>query len=530
MRASDKRAINEFQIPGLILMESAALRVVDSIESKFPVAIDPFVVVLCGKGNNGGDGFAVARHLCARGYRVAVALLAEESDITGDAAQNLKLLKAFPVAISGLESVQHVPSLLSKSDLIVDALFGTGFKGPARSPADGVIKAINGSKKPVLSIDIPSGLNADTGTGDGGCVCANWTVTFVAPKIGLLLFPGAQNAGTIEVVSIGMPEQILAESDAQCAWLTADTVAAWLPARVRGRDANKGTYGHVALFAGGHGYLGAAQIGAEAAARMGAGLVTLATSNDALGSLQARLNPVIMTRSLPSTDKGTIGLAGLNAALELATTCKTAAVGPGLAISHCGETADFAVKFIEQCSVPIVIDADAIVALSQLPDRGVSVTAKRSSSTIMTPHPGEMAKLLGTDTKSIQSDRPGAVLRAAREYNAIVVLKGDRSLIASPDGTWYINSTGNPGMATGGSGDALTGIIAALLAQGLTAPIAAAAGVFLHGLAGDCAVKRRGAREGLIATDLIDSLGEACAEMRKSEDGAKSKGVIYWEN
>jgi hydroxyethylthiazole kinase-like uncharacterized protein yjeF len=574
VRALDHRAIEEFHISGMLLMESAALRVVSSIEAKFPLSkswtdlrvseypagspylgdreavrtseagvarrvfrypqADPCsIIIACGKGNNGGDGLAVARHLSARGYHPSVILTADRTTLTGDAAANYALLQAFPVPV--LTATEHnlddVKTQLSQAELIVDAIFGTGFKGPVHGLAEEVIKSINTSDAKVLAIDIPSGVNADTGEVTGECIKADWTVTFAAPKIGLLLFPGAKQAGDIEVVSIGMPRQILHDSSAQCSWLTSNIVQTWIPARTRDRDSNKGSYGHVALFAGGHGYLGAAQIAAEAAARIGSGLVTLATSEDALTALQTRLNPVIMTRALPSTDKGTIALSSLNDALEFGAKCKTAAIGPGLAIARSEETAEFARSFIRDFPFPLVIDADAIVALSQSPDRGESICTNRTAPTILTPHPGEMAKLLGTDTKTVQADRPAAVLQAAKAYNAVVVLKGDRSLIASPDGTWYINSTGNPGMATGGSGDALTGVIAGLLAQGLPALEAAAGGVYLHGLAGDCAAKNRGAREGLIATDLIESLAAAYATMRTCTPASDNdEGVIPWEN
>jgi len=532
VRALDKRAIEEFHIPGILLMESAALRVVASIETKFPLASDPYIVVVCGKGNNGGDGLAVARHLSARGYRVAVNLVADPDTLAGDAAVNYALLKAFPVPTATIteDNLTYHVEQITKATFIVDALFGTGFKGPVRGISEQVIDSINTINRRVLAIDIPSGLDADSGATTGACIRADWTVTFAAPKIGLLLFPGTQQAGSIEVASIGMPPQILEESSAQCAWLTADIVQKWLPARTRARDANKGSYGHVALFAGGYGYLGAAQIASEAAARTGSGLVTLATSESALAALQTRLNPVIITQALPATDKGTIALSALKQALEIGVKCKTGAIGPGLSIAHCDETAEFARSFIRDFPYPLVVDADGIVALAQSPDRGAALAAARTAPTILTPHPGEMAKLLGTSTGIIQSDRPGAALRAAREYNAVVVLKGDRSLIASPDGTWYINSTGNPGMATGGSGDALTGIIAGLLAQGLPALEAAASGVFLHGLAGDCAVRNRGAREGLIATDLIESLADAYSALRAAASSYGDEGVIPWEN
>lgn len=530
-RAMDRRAIEEFHIPGLLLMESAALRVAAAVEQRIRIAEGASIVIVCGKGNNGGDGLAVARHLKSRGGSPTVWLTAAPEAFSGDAAVNLELAERFAIPVGQItpETLEPFTLDLQGSALIVDAIFGTGFKGPVTGTPAEAIDRINAAVRPVLSIDIPSGVDARSGAVEGSCVRAEVTVTFCAPKTGLLLYPGAALAGTIEVFSIGMPREILEEAQSACHWLTGDLVNRWLPRRKRSRDANKGRYGHVLVIAGGAGYAGAAQIAAEAAARSGAGLVTLAAPVAVLTAIQSRLNAAVMTHGLSSTSEGTVDSAALNDALEFSARCAVVAIGPGLAVGRSPETAAFVQAFVRACTVPLIVDADAITALSHLADRGTGAVKARKGATVFTPHPGEMARLLGTTVEEIQKDRPSSVLAAALTYNAVFLLKGDRTLIATPTGAWYINSTGNPGMATGGSGDALTGIIAGLMAQGVPAPESAAAGAFLHGLSGDIAVRLRGAREGLIATDLIENFPGALEQMRKTSPARIDEGVIAWE-
>ena len=381
----------------------------------------------------------------------------------------------------------------------------------------GVIEAINGAGKPIVAVDVPSGLDADTGSVDGACIRAVLTVTFVLPKLGLLVYPGAGYVGDLVTVDIGMPRPVMAADSIKVVGTEASDVAGWVPARVNGRDSNKGKFGHVSVFAGSAGFVGAPVLSTEAAARTGAGLVTLAVPEGVQAAAMARISPIAMTRGLAETGRGAFSPEALSEALEIAHKGTAAAIGPGLGGADDPETRQFVREFVRQCAVPLVIDADALNCLALEDDHGASIVRKRTAATILTPHPGEMGRLQGTDTQTVQADRRKAVEDAARTYHCAVLLKGARTLVADPDGRLAVNTTSNPGMATGGAGDVLTGILAALLAGGspeekLTAWEAAACGAYLHGLAGDLAAEAQGGPAGLIATDIIAHLPAALAQ------------------
>ena len=504
MREMDRRTIEDYGVPSLVLMENAALRVVEVLAERFGPLRGKRIAVICGKGNNGGDGLAIARHLATRyGADVAVWLGADPASLAGDARANYEMAQAFGLSFSSDGT--------GGADLIVDALLGTGIKGGVSGKMAEVIGAMNESGKPIVAVDVPSGLDADTGNVDGACVRATLTVTFALPKFGLLVYPGAEYVGELIVADIGMPRPVMQADDVQVYEAEAADIAAWLPPRVNGRDANKGQFGHVTVFAGSRGFVGAPSMTSEGAARTGAGLVTLAVPAGLQNAAMACVSPVVMTRGLPETADGTFAREALEEALKLAGKGTAAALGPGLGGPENDDTRAFVREFVGRCSVPLVIDADALNCLALEPDRGTSIVQGRTASTVLTPHPGEMGRLLGTDTKAVQADRRGAVEQAAREYGCVVLLKGARTLIASPDGRLAINTTSNPGMATGGSGDTLTGIIAALLAGHLAPWEAAAAGAYLHGLAGDLVAAHQGGPAGLIATDIADFLPRAIA-------------------
>lgn len=508
MREMDRCTVEAYHVPGIVLMENAALRVVEEIKARFSPLRGKRVAVVCGKGNNGGDGLAIARHLSAGGgAEITVWLLASEADVQGDAAANLSMAKAF-----GLEIRPATEIKLSEADLVVDAVFGTGFHGPATGDAAALIDTLNASGVPLVSVDIPSGVDADTGKTEGSVVRAALTVTFALPKYGLLDYPGAEYVGELVVADIGMPRAILQDNDIRFWRTEAADVGGWLPARMNGRDSNKGKFGHVLAIAGSDGFVGAPVMVAEASARAGAGLVTLAIPEGIHQAAMSRVSPVVMTRGLPQGTAGTVGKAAVEAALRLAEKVTTVALGPGLGQGE--DAAAFVREFVAHCPQPLVIDADALNFLSQEPDRGASVVRGRSQPTIMTPHPGEMGRLLGSDTQTVQSDRRGSVTRAAEIYGCVVLLKGARTLIASPKGELYINTTSNPGMATGGTGDVLTGVTAALLAQHLEPLKAAAAAAYLHGLSGDMAAAQ--GMTGLIATDVITHLPRAIARCQEA--------------
>ncbi len=507
MREMDRRTIEEFGVPSLVLMENAALRVVEVIAQRFGPLRGKRITVVCGKGNNGGDGLAIARHLATRfGAEVSIGMVGNPSELTGDAAANYKMSLAF-----GLHKWSDFPNLYCGIDVIIDALLGTGIKGGIEGQLGKIISSLNAADVPIVSVDVPSGLDADTGRVESACVKATLTVTFALPKFGLMVYPGAEYVGELIVADIGMPRQVMAAEDVQVAATEAADVARWLPARVNGRDSNKGQFGHVTVFAGSSGFVGAPTLTSEAAARTGAGLVTLAVPSGIQNALMARVSPVVMTKGLVQTSLGTFAQEAGEAALTLAAKGTAAALGPGLGGPDSEETRAFVREFVARCPVPLVIDADALNCLALEPDRGASVVKGRTAATVLTPHPGEMGRLLGTDTKAVQADRRAAVEQAARDYGCPVLLKGARTLIAAPDGRLAVNTTSNPGMATGGAGDVLTGVIATLLAGHLDAWEAAAAGAYLHGLAGDLVAASQGGPAGLIATDLVDHLPAAIA-------------------
>ena len=507
MREMDRRTIEDYGVPSIVLMENAALRVVEVIAERYGPLKSKRIAVVCGKGNNGGDGLAIARHLATRfAAEVTVHLASDPADYTGDAAVNYKMAQAFGLPISS------EPAAFSQgTDLIVDALLGTGIKGGVEGSLADTIKAINDSEKPIVAVDVPSGLNSDTGEVGGACVKAALTVTFALPKIGLMVYPGAEYAGELVIAEIGMPRQVMTAGEVKVAATEASDVAVWLPARVNGRDSNKGKFGHVTVFAGSAGFAGAPTLSSEAAARTGAGLVTLAVPTGIQNALMAGISPVVMTKGLPETSEGTFSPDAVEAALKLAEKGTVAALGPGLGSPESEELRAFVREFVSRCSVPLVVDADALNCLAKEPDHGTSVVKSRNAPTVLTPHPGEMGRLLGTGTKSVQSDRRAAVEQAAQNYNCVVLLKGVRTLIAAPDGRLAVNTTSNPGMATGGAGDVLTGIIAALLGSEIAAWEATAGAAYLHGLAGDLTAAGQGGPAGLIATDLVDYLPAAIA-------------------
>ena len=504
MRDLDRQAIDEYHIPSLILTEHAALRVVEVLEARHGPLGGQRITVVCGPGKNGEDGLAIARQLSCRHVEVSVGLAGKPGSYSGDAAIYLKMLEAYRVQILDISHLQF-----AQTDVIVDALYGTGIEGPVTGAAAEIIHLINQSGRPVLAVDIPSGLPADTGIAAGPVVRATTTVTFAFPKFGLLQYPGAAATGELVIADICLPTAIMQASSVSGFVTQDEDVTGWLTARTNSRDANKGTYGHVVVIGGSNGMIGAPIMSAEAAARTGAGLVTLAVPGEIQPSVMARVSPAIMTRGLRQSTGMSLSQACVEQALDITQKATVCALGTG--IGQSADAAGFIRDFIRRCPIPLVIDADALDLLAQDSDRGESAIRVRTAMTILTPHPGEMGRLLGISVEAVQADRRGAVTRAAQAYGCVVLLKGARSLIASPDGVIYLNRTGNPGMATGGTGDVLTGVLAALIAQGLPPLAAAAAGAHLHGQAGDLARQTVGGMTGMIATDLLSQLPRAIA-------------------
>lgn len=517
MAEADRITIEEYGIPGAVLMENAGSQTVDAMEERYGDLLyddESAVLLVCGKGNNGGDGFVVARHLFNRGTaRLDLVLLGDSESLAGDAKLNHDIYRRMEGTVhqaadwEAFRRLEEEGQLLSLDEytVIVDAIFGTGLNSPVRGHYARVINAINECTTPVVSVDIPSGLSADTPNLMGEAVLADLTVTFGAPKYPHLLPPADELAGDVAVADIGIPEAAMERAGGGPRVVT-DELAAFLLPEERERTGHKGDYGHVLLVGGSVGKTGAAVMAAEAAYRSGAGLVTVATPHDCL-PVVAGSSLELMTEPLAGTPAGTISPDALARTIELAAQRDVLALGPG--ISNEAATAEYVRALFAApglSAVPLVIDADGLNAFEKTPD-ALNATG-REAPVIITPHPGEMARLFGIGTAELLRDRIGPVAEFARERNLIVVLKGYRSLTVAPEGDTWVNLTGNPGMASGGSGDVLTGMVAALLAQDLDPVDAAILAVHVHGLAGDMAAEDVG-EVSLMAGDLLEYLPDA---------------------
>lgn len=513
MRQIDQDTIEGIGIPGIVLMETAGSAIVRAIKRHYPTC--QRIGIFAGKGNNGGDGIVIARQLAHVGHDVHIFLVSPPDSFTGEAHINLQIAKRLGLQIeeiltdTGFYDTGDVPTTLASCELLVDAIFGTGLRGAVRSPTASIINAINSLPIPVLSVDLPSGLDADTGHPLGTCLQADRTVTIGLPKRGLLMHPGAELAGNLEVVDIGFPEQVVDAQDIKVHWTTATQASQWVPPRPPA--SHKGSYGRVLVVAGSTGMTGAAALASEAALRAGAGLVTLATPKH-LNPILEGLLPEVMTLPLPETEAGSLAVSATSAILEFAEKTKSVlAIGPGL--SQHPETVSFVHQLVREnreqgLGLRMVIDADGLNALSQ--DRNIFSLLDRE--TVLTPHPGEMARLTGASVSTLEKDRIHTVQQFASEHSLTLVFKGAPTVSADANGEVWINSTGNPGMATGGMGDVLTGVIAGLMTQGIASETAAALGVYLHGLAGDIVAERLG-MHGLIASDVLKAVPQAIASL-----------------
>jgi ADP-dependent NAD(P)H-hydrate dehydratase / NAD(P)H-hydrate epimerase len=500
MQELDRRAIEEFAVPGVVLMENAGRAVAEFGATRFTDRFPGPVLVLCGKGNNGGDGYVIARHLANRGWQVRTLVLAPRAAIAGDAAVNLEILQRSGAAVDCVTAADELHAALEGPvpQLVVDALFGTGLNNEVRGLYRQAIDWMNASGAPVLAVDIPSGVDADNGRILGAAVRADLTVTFACAKLGQVLHPGAGRVGELMVVDIGMPASLLEQFPDALGFVDRQTAAGMVPARPA--DGHKGTFGHLLLLAGSAGKTGAAALAAEGGLRAGAGLVTLATAASEQPVLAGKLTEA-MTAALHETAGG-VCLRAYEQLRELWAGKEALAIGPGL--GQLPETAALVRKLVSDCPLPLVVDADGLNALA-----GQSgLLNQREAATILTPHPGEMARLVGSTVRDVENDRVEVARRFAQDHRVLLVLKGARTIVAFPDGQLRINSTGNPGMASGGMGDVLTGLLGGLLAQGLKATDAAVLGVYLHGLAGDRLAARMG-DAGLLASDLLRELPAA---------------------
>ena len=515
MREADRFTIEEIGIPSLVLMENAGRQVVAAMESVYEEQLAGRVAVLCGRGNNGGDGFLVARTLLQRGIDTAVFVVGALGDVRGDARTNLDILGRLGVTVVEIGDEQtwelHF-SEISQCTLIVDAIFGTGLKSPVAGMLETVIADVNASDIPIVSIDIPSGLSADTPHLIGDCINASMTVTLAAPKLPLVLPPGEAYAGDVVIADIGIPYEVIEGLDGKhVELLTPEQIRELIEPRAA--DSHKGDFGRVTIVAGSRGKTGAAHMAAMGALRSGAGLVTVATPASCL-SIVASMAPEFMTEPLGGSGDPAVTPAAVEQVLEL--THDVIACGPGLGRSP--EVGEFVRLLIERATVPLVLDADAVTVLADDPGR---LIGKEERDVIITPHPGEMARLIGASVEEVQANRIEVASDFATTHRVYVVLKGHRTVIATPEGRVYINPTGNPGMATGGTGDVLTGMIAAWLAQLLDAEAACRLAVFLHGAAGDLAEASEG-QVAMTATDLLAHLGEALTGLMTRKSATSS--------
>jgi NAD(P)H-hydrate epimerase len=518
MREADRLTTERCGISGLALMENAGKAIAEFLREQFADIASRKIVVLCGKGNNGGDGLVVARMLKGYGSAPVVFLFANPGSVEGDAAENLKRWRRGSGELHVVTSEAEWESgraSLADAGLIVDALLGTGLRGPVEGLLGRVIEDVNAARgkrhggMAVVAVDMPSGLASDAQDFGGPVVSADFTVTLTAPKLGQMVLPHSPRCGVLVVKSIGTPPEMI-ESDPHLKihWIEPAEFRA-LPL-VRERAANKGTYGHALIVAGSLGKSGAAILAARGALRAGAGLVTVATPRDVLPIVAGGM-PEMMTAPLESTEAGTASLRNLDYGKfpEMMRGKSVLAIGPGLSTHN--ETQQFIRSAVRDAVLPVILDADGLNAFDGATG---ALSERRSPALVLTPHPGEMARLLGITAKEVQARRLEVALEAAGRWRAHVILKGFHTILATPSGSAYINTTGNPGMATGGTGDVLTGILAGLTAQFGVEDWACVLsfGVYLHGLAGDLAASRVGEAP-LVASDVIDAIPEAYARV-----------------
>jgi ADP-dependent NAD(P)H-hydrate dehydratase / NAD(P)H-hydrate epimerase len=537
MREIDRLTVERCGVPYPTLMETAGARVVEAIIENYGPVEDKSFGVFCGKGNNGGDGAVVARLLFMRGARVKVFLFGGIEDTKGEARANFEIVRRLAEPVIGFKAgkiffqeikAESEAGFVYMPDFVIDALLGTGLTRQAEGLYARAIETLNSVNenfsphRPVIAVDIPSGISSDSATIIGPHVRADLTVSFTTPKIGNVLPPASQANGDLVVATIGTPDWLIEEESGSNLHLVEEKlIAEWLQASRRRADAHKGSVGDVLLIAGSRGKTGAAALSSETILRAGAGLVTVATALSAQSLLVTQARTEVMTEPLDETSDGAISSAALDRALRLAQKRTVIALGPGLSSSD-ESTRVFARGMVERRTAPMVIDADGLNALAPWPE---DLKGSNGAPIIVTPHPGEMARLTGKTNAEIVADRINVAREFATKHHIITVLKGSRTIIASPGGEVYVNPTGNAGMATAGSGDVLTGLVAGLLAQRPSEPLeATTAAVYLHGLAGDLAANRLGMRP-LIASDIISGLSGAILQVGGDAERGRTSAI-----
>lgn len=503
MRQLDSEAIDTYGVMGRVLMENAGRGASDFFEEHFASRHPGPVLVVCGKGNNGGDGYVMARHLANRGWQVTVLVLAERESLQGDARANLEILLAAEEQVlfaPDESSLAQVWGQLPPMGVCIDAIFGNGLNSPVRGHYATAIQWLNAQPAPIFAVDMPSGLHADTGQILGTAVEAQASASFACSKVGQWLYPGRGYGGRIRVIDIGMPAALYNRAPQEQQRVTSALARQWLPGRQT--DGHKGSYGHLLVAAGSPGKEGAAALATAAGLRSGCGLATLACPERVQQPLAVQLVEA-MVEGVPATDSQPVWETLLPDKAALV-------VGPGW-----GQTATAAAWLqwlLEHARQPLVIDADGLNLLAQMPQWWSGLPA----STVLTPHPGEMARLAGVAVADIQADRVQIAREYARQWQTLLVLKGAPTVTALPSGTVYINGSGNVALASGGTGDVLAGVIGGLMAQGLRPDRAAALGVFLHGAAADHWARDVG-DAGLLAGELLSLLPRVRQKLSKGE-------------
>lgn len=500
MREIDRLAIDEFKVPSLTLMENAGRKVAEAVE--LHAGKGGPILVVCGKGNNGGDGLVAARHLSMAGFPVEVALTDAPEAFSKDAGVNWERIKGTGIKyflIEGDAGFLRFRAAIHDARYIIDAIFGTGLASEVKGKYQKIIEMLNAGSRPVISVDIPSGLSADTGGVLGAAVRARLTITFGLPKAGHVLPPGPDYVRELRVVDIGFPSMLIDSFKSDMNLITPSLFKKYF--QPRRADAHKGDFGHVLVLAGATGKMGAGWLASKSALRSGAGLVTYALPSAAFAKFDARFAEV-MVEPVDDKKRGRFTVDSIDDIKRLCQGKDAAAFGPGIGVHK--DTEDAAVNIAAKLSLPLVIDADGLNNLVN----HLGIFPKRRHPTVLTPHPGEMARLAKTDAKTVAKERVKIAKNFAAAHGVHLVLKGGRTVVATPEGAIYINPTGGPGMATAGTGDALTGMIAAFLARGIPAGDAVISAVYIHGLAGDLAASKAG-EIGMIASDLIENIPEA---------------------
>lgn len=515
MKRIDRIAIEELGIPGPVLMENAGLRVVRALRARFEDIAGERVCVVAGKGNNGGDGFVVARHLANSGGKPEVLLLAAKDEVKGDAAVNLRVISKMGIPVTEVRTAAEWKEAridVFHASIVVDAVFGTGLDKPLEGLYAAAVEDINKSRGFKVAVDIPSGLSADTFETIGPSVKADLTVALAAPKIAHIFPPAAERVGELVIAPIGIPPALFDDPALKLEMVEEGALRRFFGKRKR--DTHKGTYGHVLIVAGSVGKSGAAALAGRAALRTGAGLVTVATAAGVLPSV-ARGMAELMTEPLEETPKGTIAAASLPRAVALLKGRDAVLVGPGLTTD--ASTAEFVLGLLPKVKSPCVVDADGLNIVAA----EAGVLRRMAGPVVLTPHPGEFARLAGRSIADVLRHRLELVPEFAAAHKVLLVLKGYRTLVAGPDGRVFVNPTGNPGMATGGTGDVLGGMIVAQLAQEKDALGAVLSAVYAHGLAGDVAADRLG-EKALVAGDIVRFLPAALKALERAGAGGRA--------